>query len=193
MSLADELAKLEELRRGGALSEAEFAAAKKKLLGEPAAASAEPALGEHLAAQLEEVKFQNELAQLDREWELEREKYMVTGRYGQRHIPTTSESAIGGTLVVGFGVIWTLGAVVMAVAVFGFFNFASDHFSDHPAAGPASAAFSIFPCLFPCFGVLFIAAGIVMSKRAYAKAQQYERAHEAYQRRRRELLAHRGG
>jgi hypothetical protein len=183
MSLADELAKLEELRRKGALSDAEFAAAKAKLLEAPAAPAAppEPQLAGHLAAQLEEVKFQNELAQLDREWEIEREKYMVADRYGRRHIPTTAGSAFGGFLVVGFGIIWTVIAFIMAVS-------GSEFLSNHPMASPAEA---MIPWAFPCFGVLFIIVGAVMSVNAHSKAQEYERAHAAYQRRRRELLARR--
>ena len=172
MSLADELAKLEELRRGGALSEAEFAAAKKKLLSAPA--GAEPALGEHLAAQLEEVKFQNELAQLDREWELEREKYMVSGKYGRRYTPTAGGglalSAGGGA----FGVFWT----AMAFGIT----------SGAPDEGP----FAIAKVFFPLFGVVFTVGAIAYGIHIIGKARQYEQAHEAHQRRRRELLARRG-
>jgi hypothetical protein len=181
MSLADELAKLEELRTKGALTEAEFASAKKALLAAPAAP--EPQLAGHLAAQLDEVKFQNELAQLDREWEIEKEKYMIADRYGRRHIPTAAGSAFGGFLVVGFGIVWTVVAFIMAVS-------GSQFLANHPMAGPAE---SMIPWVFPCFGVIFVIAGAVMSVNAHAKAQQYEQAHAAYQRRRRELLARRGG
>lgn len=182
MSLADELAKLEELRGKGALSESEFAAAKKTLLAE-AAPSAAPALpADALAAQLEEVKFQNELAQLDREWELEREQYMVAGRYGHRYIPTAAGSAFGGLLVVGFGILWTVIAFIMAVS-------GSRFLAEHPMAGPAE---SMIPWIFPCFGILFVIAGAVMSVKSHAQAQKYEQAHANYQRRRRELLARRG-
>jgi hypothetical protein len=185
MSIADELAKLEELRRSGALTEAEFASAKKALLAAPAAPAAapEPALGDHLAAQLDEVRFQNELAQLDREWEIERERYTVAGRYGVRYVPTTGGAAVGGLLVVGFGIIWTIMAFVMAQG-------GSRFLANHPMAGESE---SMIPWLFPIFGVLFIVAGVVMTVSAHAKAQKYEQAHAAYQRRRRELLARRGG
>jgi len=78
MSLVDELTKLEELRRSGALSDAEFTKAKAALLNEaPAGRGLE--LGEHLADQLAEVKYQNELAQVDREWESERQQYLIRG------------------------------------------------------------------------------------------------------------------
>lgn len=42
MSEADELSKLDKLRRDGALSEAEFATAKAKLLGQPAVTTSTP-------------------------------------------------------------------------------------------------------------------------------------------------------
>ena len=42
MSLVDELAKLDELRRHGALTEAEFEQAKARLLGAPAATRSTP-------------------------------------------------------------------------------------------------------------------------------------------------------
>lgn len=181
MSLADDLTKLDDLRRSGALTEEEFARAKEALLNAPAPAappSAEP-LAEHLSAQLEEVQFQNELAQLDREWEREREKYMVVGKYGQRYMPTTGGSAIGGFVIVGFGVVWTLIASVMA---FG----ANQAFSDHEGR---LNAFSIIPCAFPVFGLLFITFGIVLSVQSHKKAGEYRQAEQVYRRKREEIHA----
>lgn len=183
MSLADDLTKLDDLRRTGALSEEEFARAKEALLNAPPVPPppAEP-LGEHLAAQLEEVQFQNELAQVDREWEREREKYMVVGKYGQRYLPTTGTSAIGGVIMVGFGLVWTIGASVMAFGV-------NQVFSDHEMA---PKAFSIIPCLFPVFGVLFICLGIVLSVHSHRKAREYQQAERAYRRRRADVHARYG-
>lgn len=184
MSLADDLAKLDDLRRSGALTDEEFARAKEALLNAPASAAQPPPepLAEHLSAQLEEVQFQNELAQLDREWEREREKYMIVGRYGQRYLPTTGGSAIGGFVIVGFGVVWTLIASVMA---FG----ANQAFSDH---GEGLNPFSIIPCAFPVFGVLFITFGIVLSVNSHKKAGEYRQAERAYQRKREEIHARYG-
>jgi hypothetical protein len=181
MSIADELAKLEELRRSGALSEPEFARAKALLLNSSASPPGQQT-GDHLSEHLEEVRFQNELARLDREWASEREQYMVIDRYGRRHIPTTGGSVIGGVIVVGFGVVWTIFAFLLA-------QNGSEFLANHPMAGPGEW---LFPWLFPCFGVVFIIAGIAMSVSAHAKAQRYEQASQAYQRRRSELLAGRG-
>ena len=181
MSIADELAKLEELRRRGVLSDSEFAQAKATLLSSPAP-SPERQLGDHMAAQLEEVRFQNELARIDREWEIEREQYMVTDRYGRRQVPTTGGSTFVGFAVVGFGVIWTVAAFIMA-------NNGSQFLANHPMASPGE---SLFPWLFPCFGIMFVIAGVAMGITAHSKAQRYEQAYRAYQRRRADLLSERG-
>jgi hypothetical protein len=122
-----------------------------------------PAL-QQLAQRVDRIAQQNEVANIDREWQMERERYMVTGRYGQRYIPTPGLSLLGGIAVVAFGVIWTLIAGAITAGV----------------GGPA--------LLFPCFGVVFIAFGIGVSAYAYNKAQQYQRAYDAYQRRRMEAV-----
>jgi hypothetical protein len=180
MSIVEELARLEELHRRGALSEAEYAQAKALLLagGAPPA----PSPGEPLAAQLAEVRLQNELARLDREWEIEREQYMLTNRYGQRSIPTAGQASMMGFIVVGFGILWTIGATVMAVS-------SSSFLANHPlTSGPEV----IFPWLFPCFGIVFIAFGIMMSLRTRRQADAYQRAYQNYQARRAQVLQQAG-
>lgn len=157
MTISDELQKLDELRRNGTLSSEEFEIAKRRVL--------EGSQGSAGSDHLEEIKAQNELAQLDREWSLERENYMVEGQHGHKHIPGKISSVLGGLFIVGFGIFWT----VMAASMTGF--------------GEAGV-FSIFPL----FGILFILFGAGMSIRAFVKAGQYEEAQERYQRRRREVL-----
>ena len=156
MTISDELQKLDELRRNGTISYDEFEIAKRMVLEGPQ----DTARPDHL----EEIKAQNELAQFDREWELERENYMVAGKYGHKHIPGRFSSALGGFMIVGFGIIWTL----MAASMTGFGR-----------AGVIS--------LFPLLGVLFVLFGAGMSMMAFVKAGQYQEARERYQRRRREL------
>jgi hypothetical protein len=177
MSLADDLAKLEELRRSGALSETEFAQAKASLLNAPASPP-EPSVGAQMAAQLDEVRFQNELARIDREWEMEREQYLVADRRGRRHVPTVGGSVIGGLIVVGIGIVWT-------VFAFGMAQSSSRFLAGHPMAGESE---SMIPWLLPSFGVLFIIAGIAMSLHSYSKAQRYERGYQSYQQRRQQVL-----
>lgn len=165
MSLADELAKLEELRRSGALTDTEFAQAKAKLLaGE--AAPANGAVADKLGEQLAEVRYQNELERIDREWQIEREKYMVTGRYGRRYVPTPvmgrATAAIGGL----FGVLWT----IMAVSI--------------TSGAPDDGPFAIAKVIFPLFGVLFTGAAIGYGVYVASQAEAYNQVFAAYQARR---------
>lgn len=162
MSLADELTKLEELRRNGALSESEFSRAKAALLNNPPAASGQQ-LGEHLADQLAEVKCQNELARIEREWEVERQQYLIRGQYGNTMVPTRgmgiAMAAIGG----GFGLLWTIVAVsMMGMMPDGMGNF------------------GFFQWLFPLFGVFFIVIAIGYGFYVHTRAQKYQEAYEAY-------------
>lgn len=159
MGIGDQLHKLDELRRQGTISEEEFLLAKQKVLAEPATDIHE--------GRLSDISLQNEIMQLDRAWELERENYMVTGRYGSRHIPTKGSSLFGGIIVAVFGAFWT----VMAFSITG------------------AGAFGIVSLLFPLFGVLFILFGIGTSIFAFSKASQYEQAFDNYQRQRQQLLS----
>lgn len=126
---------------------------------------------EDLREQVEKLTRQNELEALDREWELEKESFMVANKHGRRHLPTKTGSLIGGVVIAVFGLFWTTMA-------FGITSKAS-HFGG--GFGPA------FSC-FPLFGLVFVAGGIAMSIYAYRKAGDYEQAHRRYKRRRREVL-----
>jgi hypothetical protein len=165
MSLVDELAKLEQLHRSGALSDLEFTKAKAALLS-GAPPGSEQQLGEHLAEQLAEVKYQNELAQIDREWEIERQQYLIRGRDGIVHVPTAGMGI--GTAIVGgvFGVFWT----IMAVSITG----------GAPDVGP----FAIAKVFFPLFGVVFTVAAIGYGVYAHSRANKYQAAFAAYKARR---------
>jgi hypothetical protein len=167
MNIADELRKLQDLHRAGALTDEEFATAKAAVLAGGSGGS--EAAGEGtMREELEEIKLQNEVARLDREWEMERQHYMVAGRYGSQYVPSRGMSVLGGVFFAGFGLIW----IVMAASMGGGFGGGFD--------------------LFPLFGVLFILFGVGTSIYSYTKATQYEEAYQAYQRRRAEVLAGRG-
>src|SRR4051812_36885496 len=107
MSLVDELQKLEDLRQNGSLTDAEFAQAKAMLLGKSSA----PDHAQQMSEQLQEVRYQNELARIDREWEMERQRYMITTKYGRLIVPTTGMAI--GVIVVAlvFGGLWTVMAI----------------------------------------------------------------------------------
>jgi hypothetical protein len=168
MGIADELQKLEQLRRNGSLSPEEFTQAKAALLANPGTPN-DPQLGQHLADQLAEVRYQNELARIDREWEVERAQYLIADRYGRRQVPTPG-MGIGAAVVGGvFGAIW----LVMAIAITG----------SAPDFGP----FAIAKVVFPLFGVLFILTAVGWGIHCYGRAQKYEQALRAYQARQRDV------
>jgi hypothetical protein len=162
MSLADELQKLEALRKGGTLTEVEFQQAKALLLN-----GGVPSTGHPLADQLEELRDQNELARIDREWQMEREQYLMSNRYGRRIVPTSGlglASAIGGGV---FGLFW----LIMAVTITG--------------SAPDDGPFVIAKFVFPLFGVVFILVAVGWGLVCLDRARKYEEAHKAYEARRR--------
>src|SRR5262249_55465495 len=110
MSLADDLAKLDELRRNGALNDAEFEKAKATLL------EGSPLPTEDAAAGLAELRKQNELARIDREWEKEQQQYLLRNRYGYRQMPTTALGAAMAIVGGGFGFLWAF----LAMSLMGF-------------------------------------------------------------------------
>jgi hypothetical protein len=169
MSLADEIKKLEDLRWNGTLTDEEFARAKAALiakLGEPTEPAKGGGAGENLSAQLADVRYQNELERIDREWEIEKEQYMVTGRYGIRYLPTKGQGMAGAAIIGVFGVFWT----IMAFSIT----------SGAPDEGP----FSIAKIFFPLFGIAFTVFGVYMGIHTTRKAEEYTRALAAYQERR---------
>jgi hypothetical protein len=169
MGIADELAKLEELRRSGALSESEFARAKAAILSGSGSAS-DASLGRQVSDQLAEVRYQNELAQIDREWQIERERYMITSNDGRRNVPTAG-MGIATALIGGVGgLIWTI------------FAFSLTHAGPEGFGPPP-----IIGIVFPLFGVLFMCAGIGYGIYCYSRAAQYQQAFERYQARRRAM------
>ncbi|HZT78776.1 MAG TPA: hypothetical protein VFA26_01020 [Gemmataceae bacterium] len=109
---------------------------------------------EPVADQLAEIRYQNEIARIDREWQMEREQYLIRGRYGS-YVPSPGGSVLGGMVVVVFGIIWTMMAVSMGA-----------------------------PLFFPLFGLVFIFLGIGVSLWSHSKAVSYREAFERYRRRR---------
>lgn len=156
MSISDELQKLSDLYHAGTLSREEFEIAKRKVLESNHSST------DH--DQLQAIKLQNEIAQLDRQWEIERKDYKIRGQHGHTYIPGKTSSVVGGIVIVGFGLVWTFMAASMT----------------SPSDGPFS--------FFPLFGVVFIFFGIGMSIYAFTKAEKYAAAKKRYQQRRSQLL-----
>lgn len=161
MTFADELQKLEDLRQRGALNDDEFAAAKAAVLA--GLANPQAALQAHVA----DIRRQNELARIDREWEIERERHLITGRYGRRYVPSRTMAILSGVVVATFGGLWTGLASNIGGGI----------------AGGGS--------LFPLFGLAFILLGLGMSVYLFVMAGRYRSAWNAYQQRRAEALQNR--
>ena len=76
---------------------------------------------EDVRDELAALKRKSEIAELDREWELERETFMVTGQNGVKSLPGKTSSGVGMVFVVVFGIFWTMfaGAMFPPMALFG--------------------------------------------------------------------------
>lgn len=112
--------------------------------------------------QLAQIERQNRLEQIDREWEREREKYMINHENGRKSEPSEAGAVLGGVIAAGFGTFWTIAAFSMN-------------------AGPM-----------PFFGILFICVGIGIAIYGYSQAQSYRAAQRRYQARRADALAEPG-
>ena len=101
-----------------------------------------------------------ELDRIDREWEKERERYLITPKYGQRYVPSSGAAVVVGLISVSMGLVWTMTSFALLQG-FG------------PLAG-----------MFPVFGVVFAIGGAVISFYQFQKAKRYSTAYRAYQNRR---------
>ncbi len=125
---------------------------------------------ERMADQIDDLQRRSAIAELDRQWELEREQFYVTGKHGHRHLPTEGGSIVGGIVITVFGAIWT--AITCGMA-----GMAANH------SGPG-----MLVGIFPLFGVAFIAFGIWNAFSSYNKADAYKKAEANYRRQRQDLL-----
>jgi len=75
---------------------------------------------DEMLQRLTRIERQNELVDLEREWEEEKQSYLIQGKNGVSHIPTHFHAGMSG--VVGlFGLFWTIfaGAAFPPMAIFG--------------------------------------------------------------------------
>jgi len=114
---------------------------------------------ERIERDVAEIKVREQMEQLDREWMIERERYMVRGKNGNVSMPNGPGAIVGSVVAAVFGVFWTI------------------------AAASARGA----PPFLPLFGVVVIIAAVVGGLTAVGKAALYGDAERDYQRRRREL------
>ncbi len=82
---------------------------------------------QQLAEEVQTIRFQHELEEIDREWEMEKQQYYVTDEKGHKSLPTKGGSLFGGLAIVVAGVVFISIAggmrsglfVVVAVLVIG--------------------------------------------------------------------------
>jgi hypothetical protein len=170
MNLADELSKLRDLHAKGALTDDELAAAKAHVLAQESSGPAVSSKGT-VERHLQTIALQNDIAQLDREWELARDSYMVAGKHCQRYIPSQGGSLVTGVVLILFGAVWT--TVAFAIT--------------------SQSPFGPMAQLFPIFGIVFIVFGVGRCWYSFDKAGEYAEAERRYRERRSELLARDNG
>jgi DNA-directed RNA polymerase subunit RPC12/RpoP len=113
-----------------------------------------------IAGNLKIIELQNELNQLDREWNMSREKLLVSQNNGARTEPSIAGGVIVIVLGVVFGGAWTIGAASMGA-----------------------------PGFFPLFGLVFIAVAVIGGVNSINKAGQLDNSRGDYESRRQQLLS----
>ena len=126
-----------------------------------------------MSADLEAIRLQNQLEQLDREWQMEREQYLIRSKGGSTHVP---ESTVADT---GCMVIFA----VIGIAVAGVSSFVTVAMM----TGGAELG-SCLPLIGVGFGLLFAALAVRGGTQANENARQYGNAVRSYQRRRHRLV-----
>ena len=105
-----------------------------------------------ISQDMEVLKLQNELERMDREWLLERERFMVTSKDGGRRLPTAMGGVVGGAIGAFFGVMWVGFAASMGA-----------------------------PSFFLLFGVGFIVVSVVSGFKSVTSSSDYQQAEKRYQ------------
>jgi hypothetical protein len=108
-----------------------------------------------MARHLAELRYHAELEKLDREWEQEKQGFLTTDKSGNKHEPTIASAILGGVICIGFGL---------------FFAVVSSNIQA--------------PFIFPVVGLGFAGFGVFLLIAGPSRAREYQRAQEAYRRRR---------
>jgi LSD1 subclass zinc finger protein len=125
---------------------------------------------EDLAQQVEKLTRHNELAELDRCWEVERRSFMSQAKDGHSHLPIERVAWVGGIGAIVFGGLWT----ILAFSI--------------TQSGPSHGVFSVAKIIFPLFGLGFIGFGVFNAIFVHQRAQNYRRVERNYRLQRDQLL-----
>ncbi len=113
-----------------------------------------------MAKDLKVIRLQNDLEQLDREWEQNRARYLVKNKNGHVSEPSPIGAVVGGVVVIGFGIFWMVMASSMGA-----------------------------PGIFPLFGLLFIGLALFGMFSSMSKSQGLRNGRTDHRRKRDQLLA----
>ena len=102
----------------------------------------------------------DEVEKLDRDWDAERQRYMITTKYGRRYVPSTGAAVVVGLFSVSLGLIWMMTTLALA------------------------QNFGALGGVLPLFGLVYVVGGLAISFYQFRKAERYKRAYCAYQQRR---------
>ena len=162
VTLAEELHSLDQLQQDGKLTAEEFAKAKQLLLGEPLKpVDLTAPMG--VERRLETIQIQNELAQLDREWQQSIPTYEFTGRYGQRFLPNGLSGLIYIVFGGGCGLFWAFASYLFA-----------EQLTQFPPLDWFFYALAILAALFAATSILRGLAHLVVSQNYAAAAYRYQ-------------------
>ena len=112
-----------------------------------------------IAQALTQIKRQNEIERLDREWMLRRDALMVRGEHGSSTVPSAPASVLGAIVGTVFGIVWTV-----------------------------ATASTGAPGFLPFIGVVVVIVAVVTGVAGVAKAMAYEDEQRSYQQRREAML-----
>lgn len=116
-----------------------------------------------MAGNLKVIELQNDLERLDREWQMEREKWLIRGKNGNLYEPSETSHVFGGFM-----------AVCMGIGVMSF-----------STIGSTSIFFSLFGLV---FGLVFVGMGLNSIVRGGDKASGYKSVLQTYEQRRSMLI-----
>lgn len=112
-----------------------------------------------MADRIKLLELQNDLERLDREWDSRRVTLMVRNKEGHTSVPSSTSAIIGGTLVIGFGLVWIVFASSMGA-----------------------------PGIFPLFGVCFVGFAIFNMINMSTKASTYHDLQAQHEMKRQALI-----
>jgi hypothetical protein len=166
-TLTDELEQIMTMKERGLLSEEEFTQAKAQLLP-----------GKNTIGQSHLVEVETQVARLDREWLLEREKYLIVTKGGAKLEPDLEGIRAAQAVLLIFGILFT------SVPTVGFIAITNDVMMQMTV--PKIVIFS--PLIFILIGICIIVYSFKYPIDMQEKVTKYQEAKTNYEIKRNNLL-----